>query len=77
MIEIDGRDAYVAKKALAISILLIERSSGPFQSPSDQADMKGLLDRIVGGDVELEFYMPLRPRSMRPCLDRRRHRRPA
>jgi hypothetical protein len=57
MPELTGRDLHLVKKALAIAILVIERGSGPFQSLSDQADMKVLLDRIVGGDAQLEFYM--------------------
>lgn len=44
------------KKALAIAVLAIERQPGPFQSSSDQADMKALLDRLITSDVELEHY---------------------
>ena len=44
------------KKAFAIVVLAIERQPGPFQSTSDQADMKALLDRLIVSDVELEHY---------------------
>jgi Xaa-Pro aminopeptidase len=41
---------------LAIAILAIERQPGTFQSSSDQADMKALLDRLIKSDTELEYY---------------------
>lgn len=44
------------KKALAIAVLSIERMPGPFQSGSEMADMKGLLDQLIESDVELEHY---------------------
>lgn len=57
MPEFDPRDMHLIKKALAISILAIERMDGPFQSVSDQADMKALLDRLITSDAELVMYM--------------------
>jgi hypothetical protein len=36
--------------------LAIERQPGPFQSASDKADMKVLLDRIINSDIELAHY---------------------
>jgi hypothetical protein len=36
--------------------LAIERRPGPFQSASDQADIKALLDRLIESDTELEHY---------------------
>jgi hypothetical protein len=56
MPELNGRDLHLVKKALAIATLAIERRPGPFQSTSDQADMKDLLDRMIESDVELEYY---------------------
>ncbi|WP_247808181.1 MULTISPECIES: hypothetical protein [unclassified Bradyrhizobium] len=44
------------KKALAIAVLTIEREPGPFQSASDQSDMKTLLDDMIEDDTELAFY---------------------
>ncbi len=44
------------KKALAIAVLAIERQPGPYQSFSDQADMKDLLDQVIESDVELAHY---------------------
>lgn len=46
----------LVKKALAIAPLAIERQPGPFQSTSDQADMKALLDELIESDTELEHY---------------------
>jgi hypothetical protein len=41
MAEFTGRDLHLVKKALAIAVLAIERQPRPFQSASDQSDMKG------------------------------------
>jgi hypothetical protein len=56
MAELRDRDLHLIKKALAIAVLAIERQSGPLQSASDQADMKALLDRLIGEDGELAYY---------------------
>lgn len=56
MAELRDRDLHLVKKALAIAALTIARRPGPFQSASDMADMKGLLDRLIASDVELEHY---------------------
>jgi hypothetical protein len=56
MAEFVDRDLHLVKKAVAIAILAIERQLGPFQSSSDQADMKALLDRLIKSDTELEYY---------------------
>ncbi|MGO9595865.1 MAG: hypothetical protein ACLPIG_19985 [Methylocella sp.] len=56
MAQFKDRDLHLVKKALAIAVLAIERQPGPFQSSSDQADMKALLDRLIASDVELEHY---------------------
>jgi hypothetical protein len=47
---------HLVKKALAIATLAIERQSGPFQSTSDQADMKALLDELIESDTKPEHY---------------------
>jgi len=54
--EIGGRDLHLVKKALAIAVLTIARQPGPFQSTSDMADMKALLDRLIESEVEMEHY---------------------
>jgi hypothetical protein len=54
--EFSDRDLHLVKKALAIAVLAIERQPGPFQSASDQADMKALLDRVITSDIELADY---------------------
>jgi hypothetical protein len=54
--ELSGRDLHLVKKVLAIATLAIERQPGPFQSTSDQIDMKELLDRMIESGVELEHY---------------------
>jgi hypothetical protein len=54
MAQFKDRDLHLVKKALAIAVLAIERQPGPFQSASDRADMKALLDRLIASDVELE-----------------------
>ncbi|MBW5436103.1 hypothetical protein FXB41_15385 [Bradyrhizobium canariense] len=56
MAEFTGRDLHLVKKALAIAVLAIERQPGPFQSASDQSDMKTLLDDTIENDTELAFY---------------------
>lgn len=56
MAQFHDRELHLVKKALAIAVLAIERQPGPFQSSSDQADMKALLDRLITSDVELEHY---------------------
>ena len=56
MAEFDGREVHLIKKALAIAVLAIERQPGPFQSFSDQADMKAMLDRLIASDTELATY---------------------
>ena len=56
MAQFKDRDLHLVKKALAIAVLAIERQPAPFQSASDQADMKALLDRLIASDVELEHY---------------------
>ncbi len=53
----DLRQMHLIRKALAIAVLSIERHSHPLESASDQADMKGLLDRLISNDGELAFYM--------------------
>ena len=56
MAEFTGRDLHLVKKALAIAVLAIERQPGPFQSVSDQTDMKALLDELIANDTELAHY---------------------
>jgi hypothetical protein len=56
MVVLADRDLFLVKKALAIAILAIEARDGPFQSARDAADMKALLDRVVGSDAELAHY---------------------
>jgi len=56
MAEFTGRELHLVKKSLAIAVLAIERQPGPFQSASDQADMKALLDALIGNDAELAHY---------------------
>ena len=57
MAEFAGRELHLVKKALAIAVLVIERTPGPFQSSSDQADMKAVLDQLMASDTELASYM--------------------
>ena len=57
MADLSGRDSRLIKKALAIAVLVIERQPGPFQSTSDQTDMKELLDRLITSDTELATYV--------------------
>jgi hypothetical protein len=54
--EFTGRDLHLVKKALAIAVLAIERQPGPFQSASDQTDMKALLDGLIENDTELAHF---------------------
>ena len=57
MAELRDRDLYLAKKALAIAILAIERQPGPLQPASDAADMKALMDDLVENPRELAHLM--------------------
>jgi hypothetical protein len=56
MADLADRDLFLVKKALAIAVLVIDGQDGPLQSASDAADMKALLDRLVGSDTELAHY---------------------
>ena len=57
MPELSGRKLHLVKKAVAISVLAMQRSpDGPFRSDSDMSDMKDLLDELIESDVELEHY---------------------
>lgn len=65
MAELTGRDLHLIKKALSIAVLAMERRPGPFQSGSDQADMKRLLDQLIASDAEMAHYA----RSARLVMD--------
>jgi len=54
--EFTGRDLHPVTKVLAIAVLAIERQPGPFQSASDQTDMKALLEGLIENDTELAHY---------------------
>ena len=56
MAEFTGRELHLVKKSLAIAVLAIDRQRGPFQSESDQTDMKALLDELIENDAELAHY---------------------
>jgi hypothetical protein len=56
MADFTGRDLHLVKKALAIAVLAIKQQPGPFQSASDQHDMKTLLDSLIESDTELAHY---------------------
>jgi hypothetical protein len=56
MAEFTGRELHLVKKALAIGSLAIGRQPGPFQSTSDQADTKALLDELIESNTELEYH---------------------
>ena len=51
------RELFLVKKALAIAVLAIERQPGPFQSSSDLADMKAMLDDLIESDTELAHLL--------------------
>ncbi|MBB4955959.1 hypothetical protein H4S14_004002 [Agrobacterium vitis] len=61
MANFRDRELHLVKKALAIAVLAIERQPGPFQSHSDQADMKALLDRLIVSDTELAHFARFAP----------------
>lgn len=56
MATLDLRDMHLIKKALAISVLVLEKQTGPFGSPNDLFDMKLLLERLTDTS-DLEHYM--------------------
>jgi hypothetical protein len=51
MAQITDRDLHLVKKALCLSIAVIERPD------SDAADMKDLADRLMANDAELAHYL--------------------
>jgi hypothetical protein len=53
-LKIESGGLHLIKKALAIATPAIERQPGPFQSTSDQADMKVLVDRLTPSVVPLQ-----------------------
>jgi len=53
--EFTDRKLHLVKKALAIATLA-RKAARSFQSTSDQADMKALLDELIESDTELEHY---------------------
>ncbi|KAK0340511.1 hypothetical protein LTR94_030204, partial [Friedmanniomyces endolithicus] len=54
MPTLDLRDLHLMKKALCLSIHVIERQpEGPFRSGSDLADMKDFAERLMENDEEL------------------------
>jgi hypothetical protein len=55
---IELRNLHLVKKALAISVLVMERQGGHLQSSSDKLDMKLLLERLAD-TPELEHYTRL------------------
>jgi hypothetical protein len=55
-VEFGGRELHLIKKALVIAVLVIERLPGPFQSSSDQADMKAMLDPLLTSNTEVAHY---------------------
>ncbi|GLQ93421.1 hypothetical protein GCM10007901_23720 [Dyella acidisoli] len=55
MATFEMRELHLVKKALAISILVMERQHGPLSSPSDRFDMKLLLEHLTD-TAELEHY---------------------
>ena len=58
MAEIIDRDLHLVKKALCLSIAVIEQQpEGPFRPDSDTSDMKDLAERLMASDVELEHYL--------------------
>ena len=56
MADLAGRELHLVKKALTIAVLAIERQPSVFQSTSDMADMKRLLDKLITSDTELAHY---------------------
>ena len=56
MAELTGRDLHPVTKVLAIAVGAIERQPGPFQSASDQSDIKALPEGLIENDTELVHY---------------------
>jgi hypothetical protein len=58
MDQIIDRDLHLVKKALCLSIAVIEQQpDGPFRPDSDATDMKDLADRLMANDTELAHYL--------------------
>lgn len=56
MAELTAGELHLIKKALCVALLVSERQTDPFESASDQADMKALLDKLVATDREMAHY---------------------
>jgi hypothetical protein len=50
------RQLHLVKKALAMATLAVEFRPCPFESASDQAEMKALLREITQSEVEFQYY---------------------
>lgn len=70
MARFEGRQLHLVKKALAIATLAIEQQAGPFQSVSDQAEMKDLLAELIHSEAELEYYIHAARIAVTGKLDR-------
>ena len=58
MVQIIDRDLHLVKKALCLSIAVIEQQpEGPFRPDSDAVDMKDIADRLMDNDIELAHYL--------------------
>jgi hypothetical protein len=52
-----ARELHLLKRALAIAVLAIDlQPDGPTKPISDLADMKALIDDIVGSPIESHMY---------------------
>lgn len=58
MAQITDRDLHLVKKALCLSIAVIEQQpDGPFRPDCDAADMKNFADRLMANDAEFAHYL--------------------
>ena len=55
--RLEERDSYIVAESLAISVALIDRMADADRPESNKAEMKDLLDRLVGDDRALELIM--------------------
>jgi hypothetical protein len=55
--QIEERDSYIIAESLAIAVALIDRLDDADRPDSDYAQMKNLLDRMIGDVRALEMIM--------------------
>jgi hypothetical protein len=54
--QLNGRECHVLARALTLAIAVIERLPKELAPPSDQAEMKRMMEALYSSDVLLQHY---------------------